>query len=292
MDLSPNFFGLSKFFFGFIDKFFGFVDNFFGFVNNFFGFVDEIFWICWQNFLDLLTEFFEFVYDFFCICRRNFWICWRNFLDFLTIFFGFVKRRPEGPQTRSWGPEGTKLLVSQIFRFTLRWLILTWCTENCGDAIAKWILLVMATMTLTKKKMKMSFVFSGTEGSSLPDHKTCLWCNIYKHYVRNDDHDGFQPIFEEILFLKFSQIAVSIVCPFVHLYLIWCVSVEVKPNEKSLNFMKIEQLNIFVVITAIVTFVIIVIIINVIIVIISILIIAIISSDLQTVASSLMWTFA
>merc|ERR1711978_424800 len=109
-------------------KFLDLLTIFFGICWHFFGFVDEIFWICRQNLLDLLTKSFGFV-------DKIFWICRQNLLDLLTKSFEFVgkicqrhypmtaslhgshglsarrarrtkSKRPEGPQTRSWGPEG------------------------------------------------------------------------------------------------------------------------------------------------------------------------------------------
>ena len=81
-----------------LTKFFGFVDNFFwicrqdfwdllinfsGLMTIFFGFVDNFFWICWQIFLDLSAKSFGFV-------DKIFWICRRNLLDLSKKSFGFV----------------------------------------------------------------------------------------------------------------------------------------------------------------------------------------------------------
>ena len=130
---------------GFVDNFcwicrrnfLDFLTIFFGFVDEIFwiGFVDHIFWICQRICLDLSTKFFGFVNEFFLDLSIKFvgffddfvWICQRDFLDLSTIFLDFSlsdtslrgshglsgrrarrtkSSRPEGPQTRSWGPEG------------------------------------------------------------------------------------------------------------------------------------------------------------------------------------------
>ena len=44
-----------------------------------FGFVENFFWICWWNFLDLLTKIFGFVKQIFWICGQYFFRFWRNF---------------------------------------------------------------------------------------------------------------------------------------------------------------------------------------------------------------------